>query len=209
VSHALDHLFVFCRDGAPELSALQAHGLAADLRRDHQGQGTQNACLGFRNGYLELLWLHDEQAARDPHVKPLGLHERARWRDTAASPFGICVRPDTNGLPPPFPTWDYRPRYLPAGMTIDMACNSGVLGEPLLFRIDRPFVAFGSHRLASRTLRQATLATPDLAPMSLLRDVAMPGLRLIDGDAHLLELEFDDAREQIDLRPALPLRLRL
>jgi hypothetical protein len=79
----------------------------------------------------------------------------------------------------------------------------------LLFHVDRPFVAFGSHRLASRTLRQATLAIPDLAPMSLLRDVAIPSLRLVDGDAHLLELEFDDARDDIDLRPTLPLRLQL
>ncbi len=210
MSHALDHLFVFCRDGAPELAALAAHGLTVDLRRDHPGQGTQNACIGFANGYLELLWLHDEQAARDPHVKPLGLQERARWRETAASPFGICVHPLASGQQPPFPTWDYHPRWLPQGVTLDMACNSGVLGEPLLFRINRPLTAIGgSHRLAKRVLRQATFSIPLLAPMSLLRDVRIDRLQLVDGAQPRLDLEFEGAAEEIDLQPTLPLRLRL
>jgi hypothetical protein len=201
--HRLDHLFLFCAAGAPELAALTQIGLTADLRRRHQGQGTANVCIGFADGYLELLWLADDQEARLPLVKPLGLHERSRWRETGASPFGLCVRPDAPGTPPPFPTWDYAPAYLPGGLTIAMACNSGVLGEPLLFQVDRPFTAIGGgHALATRRLRQATVGVRDLAPMSLLRDAPAP----------LLELEFElagaDAARSFDLRPALPLVLR-
>jgi hypothetical protein len=209
VTHVLDHLFVFCSPGAPELAPLLARGLDIDLRREHPGQGTANVCIGFADGYLELLWLRSEPEARDPHVKPLGLHERARWRETRSSPFGVCVRPDAPGLTPPFASWDYRPKFLPAGMTIDMACNSGVLGEPMLFRLDRPFVPLGGrHALATRKLVRATLTVPNLAPMSMWREVRLPKLVIQDGDEHRLDLEFTDARGELDLRPALPLRLR-
>lgn len=206
--HALDHIYVFCRPGAPELASLQAHGLQPGLRREHPGQGTANACIGFANSYLELLWLADEQAARDPHVKPLGLHERARHGETGASPFGVCVRPTSAGAPPPFVPWQYRPAYLPAGLHIDMACNSGVIGEPMLFAVDRPYQPFGPRPWSQRELVRAVLTVRDLAPMSLLRAVSVPGLEFVDGPAPLLDLHFAAAAgAPIDLRPLLPLRL--
>jgi Glyoxalase-like domain len=206
--HAIDHLFVFCRPQAPELTTLQAHGLLPGLRRDHPGQGTANVCIGFADAYLELLWLADETAARDPHVKPLGLQERARWRETGASPFGIAVRPEPAGAAPPFVPWDYRPSYLPPGMSIAMACNSGVLGEPLLFQVDRPYQSFGPRPWSARRLVLAELVVPDLAPMSLLREVRVPGLRISDGPVARLDLHFDGAgTSPLDLQPSLPMRL--
>ncbi|MBL9076902.1 MAG: VOC family protein [Planctomycetes bacterium] len=209
--HAVDHVFVFCRTDAPEQRRLVDLGLCIGVRREHRGQGTANVCFGFADAYLELLWLADDAAARDRHVKPLGLHERARWRETAASPFGVCVRPTPAGAPPPFAAWPYAPAWLPPDLRIDMACNSGVLGEPLLFAIDRPFVPFGvPHRAADRRLREVVLTVPDLAPMSSLREVAVPGLRFVDGPAHALELVFDGARgDRLDLGPDLPVVLRL
>lgn len=207
--HAIDHLYVFVDPAGPELAALAAQGLAPDLHRRHTGQGTANACFGFADGYLELLWLADEREARDPLVRPLGLHERARWRETGASPLGIGLRPSVVGGQPPFPAWDYRPSHVPNGTTIAMACNSGVLGEPLLFQIDRPFVAFGQNqRLRHRHLLRALVTVRDLAPMSLLRELSVPGLVLRDGTAPLLELEFAGAIGVADLRPTLPLVLR-
>ncbi len=206
--HTIDHLFVFCRAGAPEAAQLTSRGLDIGVRRQHHGQGTANVCFGYGDGYLELLWLDDEQAARDAMVKPLGLHERARWREHNASPFGICLRPTTPGTPPPFPSWDYRPRYLPADLSLPMACNSGVLGEPLLFAIDRPFVPLPQrHTLARRRLTRATLTVRELAPMSLLHDLHVPALVVQDGDAPGLVLEFEGGGETLDLSPALPLRL--
>jgi hypothetical protein len=204
--HVVDHVFVFCAPSAPEQQALLAHGLRPGVRREHRGQGTANVCFGFADAYLELLWLADEAAARDPMVKPLGLHERARWRETAASPFGIALRPTQPG-PLPFVGWPYRPAYLPPDTRIDMACNSGVVGEPLLFAVDRPFVPFGvPHRFADRRLTGVRVTVPDLAPMSLLRDVQVPGLSIVDGAEPLLELRFAaGAGARLDLRPQLPL----
>jgi hypothetical protein len=207
--HAVDHVFVFCRSGAPEVEALQRAGLPVGLRREHQGQGTANLCIGFAGCYLELLWLADETAARDPHVKPLGRHERSRWRDNTASPFGVAVRPTTPGGAPPFVPWDYTPRYLPPQFRIEMACNSGVLGEPMLFQVDRPWQPFGPpHALRERAVAEVRLTVPNLAPRSLLREVQVPGLVIADGPHHRLELTFAGNRtRQLDLAPALPVAL--
>lgn len=207
----VDHVFVWCAAASPELLHLERQGLAAGVRREHRGQGTANACVGFADSYLELLWLADEAAARDPHVRPLGLSERARWRETGASPFGIALRPrGAVGESLPFVAWDYRPAYLPPELVIHMACNSGVLGEPLLFAIDRPFAPFGvPHRLANARLQKTIVTVVDQAPMSLLRDLAVPGLELRDGPEPLLEMEFAGAGAlTLDLRPQLPVALR-
>lgn len=209
----LDHVFVFCRPDAPEQARLAANGLAVGMRREHPGQGTRNVCFGFADAYLELLWLADEEAARDPIVKPLGLHERSRWREWSASPFGICVRSDAPGEAPPLPTWDYRPPYLPDDVAIRMGCNSGVIGEPLVFQIERPFAPFAvAHALSRARLTAVRVTVPDLAPMSLLRDVRVPGLTIAEGAAPLLELELAGpgatGGRRLDLAPELPLVLR-
>jgi hypothetical protein len=208
--HALDHVFVFCGAGAPEQQALVDAGLQVGERREHRGQGTANACFGFADCYLELIWLADEAAARDPMVKPLGLHERARWRETNASPFGVCLRASAPGEAPPFASWDYRPAWAPADRPIQMACNSGVIGEPMLFAIDRPFAPFGPrHTLSDAHLLQAAVTARGLAPMSMLREVAVPGLAIRSGDEPLLELTFAGATGRtLDLRPGLPLVMR-
>ncbi|HEX5053613.1 MAG TPA: VOC family protein [Planctomycetota bacterium] len=208
--HVIDHVFVFCGRGAPEQQLLVAKGLRVGVQRQHPGQGTANVCFGFANAYLELLWLDSEAEARLPMVRPLGLQERARWRETNASPFGVCVRPVSPGAVPPFVQWDYRPAYLPPGLTIQMACNSGVLGEPMLFAVDRPFQPFDTgHGMAGAQLAQTTITVPDLAPMSLLREVAVPGLSIQAGPEPLMELSFEHGGGAVlDLRPQLPLVLR-
>ncbi|MBL8727309.1 MAG: VOC family protein [Planctomycetes bacterium] len=205
----VDHVFVFCDRDAPEQRHLAAAGLRVGVQREHRGQGTANVCFGFRDAYLELLWLADEAGAREVMVKPLGLQERARWRHTRASPFGVCLRPGAAGEPTPFVAWPYRPAYLPAGTSIAMASNSGVIGEPLLFAVDRPFQPFGvPHALADRGLAAVAVTVPDLAPMSLLRELSVPGLQIRDGGEHLLELTLADAQgRRLDLRPHLPVVL--
>ena len=61
----------------------------------------------------------------------------------AFSPFGVGFRPapaegSEQGRAVPFPTWEYRPPYLPEPLAIHMAANSDVATEPLLF-----YLAFG------------------------------------------------------------------
>lgn len=213
---AIDHFFVFTRLDAPEQQRLIEAGLAIGTRREHRGQGTQNVCFSFADSYLELIWLADEQGARDPMVKPLGLYERMHWRDHRASPFGICVKPEQAGAEPPFAHWDYRPEYLPADASIRMGCNSGVIGEPILFQLDRAGDATeattDAHALSRHRLHKLKVTTPALAPMSLLHDLKVDGLELVAGSEHLMEVELRDGAtangNELDLRPELPVVLR-
>jgi hypothetical protein len=216
---SIDHIYVFTRVNAPEQQRLVDRGLCVGSHRDHAGQGTRNACFAFAGSYLELLWLEDDKAAHNVMAKPLGLYERMHWRTHKASPFGICVRPDSSepegaAAEPPFAHWDYRPDYLPEGVHIAMGCNSGVIGEPLLFQINRPFQPFGEeHTLSQFHIEKLVVTTPGLAPMSMLHEVTIDRLELRTGEEHLMEVTLRNAdlaigNEVLDLRPDLPVILR-
>jgi len=129
----IDHLFVFVQPQAPELARLADAGLQERFRRDHPGQGTANVCCCFDNAYLELLWLHNADQAHDPAVARMQLVERAAWRTSGASPFGIALRTGPSE-PLPFETWDYAAPFLPSGMSIPVALASDDPRQPLLFR---------------------------------------------------------------------------
>lgn len=129
MSTNLCHVFVFVDDRAAALAALASCGLAESFRRVHEGQGTANICACFDNAYLELLWPEDQGALASVSVARTRLAERSRWRDTGASPFGIGLRGRI-----PFPTWEYRPPYLPDGAGIAIALGSEDPRQPFLFR---------------------------------------------------------------------------
>jgi len=204
----VDHVFVFTRRDAPERERLLQRGLQIGRERAHEGQGTQNVCFGFADSFLELIWLADEKGAREPMVKPLGLLERSQWRDYRASPFGLCLRTEP-GEAVPFAHWDYRPRYLPEGKVIDMGCNSGVIGEPLLFRAPSAYEPLTvEHALSQHRLQRVRITTPELAPMSLLHDLQLDGVEFANGGEHLMELTLGESGQELDLRPELPLVLR-
>ena len=128
--HELCHIFMFVEPGAPERTALEKLGLRESYRRDHPGQGTSNVCYCFDNAFLELLWVTDPLAVSAPAIARTGLAERANWRTNGATPFGIALRGGRTAL---FPTWDYRPPYLPAGTSIAVAQSSSDATQPLLF----------------------------------------------------------------------------
>ena len=98
----------------------------------HPGQGTANRRFFFRNFFLELLWVDDAaQAQREP-AAGTRLWERWSQRNGAASPFGLLLRPQGEApVDLPFPTWSYRPSYLPPGASLEFACGVP-LGEPAL-----------------------------------------------------------------------------
>jgi hypothetical protein len=125
----LCHLFVFVADRAAAEQAFAACGLVPSFARSHPGQGTANLCACFDNAYLELLWCEDENELASAPVVRTRLAERARWRETGASPFGIGLRGHL-----PFPSWEYRPLYLPEGMSIPVALASEDPRQPFIFR---------------------------------------------------------------------------
>lgn len=216
---ALDHVFVFASVGAPEASRLLSLGLVEGSRNVHRGQGTANRRFFFQNAMLELIWVHDEREARSAAIAPTGLWERFHFRQTGASPFGICLRASDPAIAPlPFETWSYRPPYLRAGLEIPVARTLS-FAEPMLF--SSPFAIRPD---ASPDRREPTDHTNGLREISRVRvtladgTALSPSLRAIEqlgvaafvgGREPLMELSFDGATkgESADLRPELPLLL--
>jgi hypothetical protein len=212
----IDHVFVATSDPTLEATA-RDFGLQFTRRSVHQGQGTANACAVFENAFLELLFPVQADEIVSDVVRPLGLDERTRWRETGACPFGICFRPlepVPNEAALPFETWPYRPAYLPVGGSIPVVTPRGSLFEPLVFVTTQPRppnVFQGSaHRGFRRRLTALSIQSP--------HDVQAPGVRwFIDGGLlsfqrgpeYLLELIWDGGKDGASERlPALPLGVR-
>jgi hypothetical protein len=215
--NVLDHLILLCEKGAPEADSLVHLGLTEGPSNTHPGQGTANRRFFFQNAYLELLWVNDEIEARSEMVRPTQLWDRWMGRRTDACPFGVVLRPGSaESAPPPFSLRAYRPAYLPAGMTIDVA--DGVpLTEPAIFCLGfagsrgTTQGAAHSHRPGLERITGVTIDTP----VSGSRSEAMQWLEasgvlsLRPADRWLMTVAFDNQRAgaSADLRPALPLLL--
>ena len=204
----IDHIFIRVQPGGPEADALREFGLSEGSGNRHPGQGTANRRFFFANAFLELLWVADETEIASEQTRPTMLRERLSGGD--ASPFGICFRPNAA-----FPTWDYKPSYLPAGMTIGIASDAP-LSEPMWFctSAGKPPELFegerrqplqhaaGLHRITGlRCTLPSTAALSEAAGAS--------GIHFTEGGEHLLEICFDDKARGMskDLRPGLPVIL--
>jgi hypothetical protein len=196
-------------------------GLTEGSSNVHPGQGTANRRFFFRNAMLELLWVGDEREARSEPIAPTWLWERSRWRQTGASPFGICLR-GTDGTTRalPFETWSYRPPYLPAGMEIPVA-RAASPAEPMMFAIPfgrRPDAVPPQRRepiehpigVREITSVRVTLARGGGLTPPLHAAEQLGIARFIRDTEHLMDLSFDEASrgESADFRPELPLVLR-
>lgn len=186
----LHHVFCFTPPDPPTIP-----GLVETFRRAHPGQGTANRCHMFGDAYLELLWETDRADITGPAVARTGLAQRARWRDTGACPFGLCVTPSrSGGAAAPFPTWDYTPPFLPAGMAIPVATLSDDIRQPFVFLpppAGQPAVAWqpGLGRIAALTLEHP----PTIHPAPALRALSLePPLRLAEGAGWRLLLSVED-----------------
>lgn len=127
MSIELDHVFWMMpkADVPAAAQAFETFGLRESYRRRHPGQGTANICYCFGNAFLEILWLEDEAEARSPEIARTLLAERATG---TANPFGIAWRGDAG-----IAMWDFKPPYLPDGLSIAVAeaCDDPQL--PLMF----------------------------------------------------------------------------
>ena len=126
----LDHIFVIIEPDGREIARMDELGFVPTYRRKHPGQGTENVCYAFDNLYLELLWICAAEEARSAAIGRTGLYERSRWRADGTCPFGIAWRGEAAEIA----VWDYRPPYLPAGMSIAVACEGDDPRRPMLFR---------------------------------------------------------------------------
>jgi hypothetical protein len=214
-----DHLFILTEIGASDADRLVSLGLLEGTSNHHPGQGTTNRRFFFHNAMLEFLWVCDAEEARSDLIRPTHLWERWANRQNGACPFGICLRTTTNdGDSIAFPSWAYRPPYLPAPLSIAVGTNSDVLTEPMLFqtpfgkRPDRYSTEKAqplNHPLGLREITRVELVSAATEPPSpelqAVLNTDRVGLRA--GVGYCVELEFDGEvqGQQVDFRPGLPL----
>lgn len=139
MSIELDHIFVFVdrRELGTITQKLAQIGLVETYRRRHWGQGTANICYCFSNAFLELLWVEDEVELGAPELARTKFAQRGFWFDqigAGINPFGVAWRGDAGVIDgQEIGTWDFRPAYLPAGVSIPVAFSSDDLANPFLF----------------------------------------------------------------------------
>jgi hypothetical protein len=211
----LDHIFICSAVGAPEGDALVRHGLVEGSGNTHPGQGTANRRFFFSNGYLELLWIASPDEAQSEGTRRTRLWERWSRRGGVACPFGFALRPAGEApATAPFPTWVYRPPYLPAGFAIEFA-QDVPLSEPEWFYL--PFVRRPAerhepmnHSLTAGDIGAIAIGMPSAgAPCAVsAAAAAAAGVRFFVSNEYVMEIEFTRAGgHSLDLRPVLPLRL--
>lgn len=134
MSFELDHVFCFCEPQVPELQVVKKLGFTVLPERTHQSQGTSNRCVVFEENYLEFIYLSSREEAEKNDLR---LHERADWKSTKASPFGIALRgtipeKDKNDF------WEYKPVYAQGKSIFIHKFSQEHPEAPLLFVIPLP-----------------------------------------------------------------------
>jgi len=212
----LDHVFILCSPGAPEAAALSRLGLTEGSPNTHPGQGTACRRFFFRNAYLELLWVRDVEEVQNALSTPTRLFQRWSARQNGASPFGVVLRPSgAEPGTPSFPSWQYRPRYLPSSVPLEVALGTR-LSEPELFYLPLPrrpggFEEPNEHAAPLHEVTSVRIAVPG-PPTAALRAVEALGLvSFVSAAEPVVELGFGPAAGSVgsaDLRSGLPFVLR-
>jgi hypothetical protein len=213
-------VFVWVSADAPEARLLEEAGLKLDPETAvHTGQGTASKFFSFENAYLELIWIADASTAT------ADWRERAAWRDTGASPFGLGLRRVSDvDAPAPFATRRHSAPWMPRGAAIEIAVAAGDVMEPFVFIVPpamavRPLETLSAderealvHPLGVRRVTGVGFGVHATGP-HLPVVTTLAGLEVLDlivGSLPALELTFDWSAhgQAVDLAPALPIRLR-
>lgn len=209
----LDHIFIMCDVDAPEAMALTTAGLVEGLPNVHPGQGTACRRFAFPRQYLELVWVADATEAQNHRTRRTRLWERWSLRRREACPFGLVFRIAGGTTTAPFPTWSYTPRYLPVGVSLEMADDTPIcepefcILPPGSRRVDRP----QQPAVPGIAITHLHLGTPrGVLKASASRWAASAGvISASREEEYVLTVTFDhaDAQRSVDLRPILPLVL--
>ncbi len=216
----IDHIFICVPPNANEAELLKDFGFTEGTANEHPGQGTANRRFFFNNAFIELLFLKDTDEAQSKLTQPTMLYERLTSESNNVSPFGICFRPSDgdNKKEALFPSWSYKPTYLPPDLQIDVADTP--INEPMWF-----FLSFAARPdKAPVDSKQPLKHSNDFSELSSIK-ITIPkmkelspeakivantkGVKVLSGESHLLELCFNGEKDGLikDFRPNLPLVL--
>lgn len=131
----LDHIFIFTPKPGNEADCLVESGLVEGPGNKHPGQGTANRRFFFKNCYLEILWVENEEELMSEQVAPSMLWQRSGTNIKKASPFGLCLSNTIDTNPVFKNAIKYNPPYFSGDMTIDVIANINAPGYPWVFRL--------------------------------------------------------------------------
>jgi len=211
----LDHFFVAVPGPESGFAAVEAAGFTTSPSHPHPGQGTASRGVCFENAYLEFIWLTDPNEAASTPIRRTRLSERID-PSSGVCPFGIGLRQKGDMDPKlPFQTWDYRPPYLPEGLSFQMSESSMELGEPLVFFLpwlSGPGRPPEEHPNGARRVTELRIVLQDGAAesetLAALSEASVATFR--SGSGYFMEIELDGGRsgKSLDLRPETPLRIK-
>jgi len=208
-----DHMFLLVKPGAPERVAFEKAGFTVDPRvSKHDGQGTASVSVEFDDGYIELMWVEptvDVVPAAQRAVEKF--RQRAAWRTSGWSPFGINLSPLVPGDIPvfPFPTWDIQMPWMEGGKITILTTREDTTSPSVSLHPNATHQAADRHPNGTKRITHMRIVAPPgyhpVPAMLYARDIG--AIELGAGDAWLAEVTLDYGRqkETRDLRPDLPI----
>ena len=233
----LDHLNIWVKNPKKAKERLTDIGFTSvpdSLSQIHKGQGTTGRYFFFLNGYLELIFVYDQNEFEQnvEKNKDLDFTERANFQSNGASPFSIALKvKDYEVEKIPFEKVKYHQDWMEEGTNIFAAKNSKTpLKEPSVFVVypeiesdtfetiadlknipdeNAIWREFYKHPNGVKNITNILITSTDLdLKTETIKAVnGMENLTVKNGMKHLMELYFDNNAQgkSFDLRPELPL----
>ncbi|WP_375238539.1 hypothetical protein [Aurantibacter sp.] len=237
----IDHFNIWVKNPKTSKEKLVDIGFVSvpdSLSGIHDGQGTSGKYFYFLNGYLELIFVYNQNEFEANNLinKELDFKERANFYVNGASPFSIALKlKDYKSEKIPFEKISYHQNWMEKNMTIFSAKNSKThLKEPSVFIVypeiesqvfesltdlqnfpseDDFWKDFFKHPNGAKKITNIIVSSTDLD----LNTETMKSINRIEnttiknGKEHLMELYFDNniQGKSFDLRPDLPLIIYL
>jgi hypothetical protein len=237
----VDHLNIWVKNPKKAKERLTDIGFSSvpdSLSQIHKGQGTTGRYFHFLNGYLELIFVYDQNELEENILKnkDLDFIERANFENNETSPFSIALKVKDYDIEKiPFEKISYHQDWMEKDANIYSAKNSKThLNEPSIFVVypeiesdifeslsdlknipdEYSFAReFYKHPNGAKKITNIIITSTDI-------DIKTETIRAVNGIAnltikndteHLMILYFDNNAQgkSFDLRPELPLIIYL
>lgn len=237
----VDHFNIWVKNpqkAKEKLIEIGFNSVPDSLSQIHKGQGTAGKYFNFLNGYLELIFVYeqDELEENNNKNKELDFTARANFEKNGASPFSIALKvKDYNIEKIPFEKVKYRQEWMEENSYIYSAKNSKIhLQEPSIFVIypeiesdtfetlaelknipDEYAFAREFYKHPNEAVKVTNILITstdlDLKTETIKATNGIKNLTVKNGEEHLMELYFDNniQKKSFDLRPELPLIVHL
>ena len=233
----VDHFNIWVKNPKTTKQRLTEIGFTSvpdSLSQIHKGQGTAGRYFNFLNGYLELIFVYDqnELEKNNKNNENLDFTERADFEKNGASPFSIALKvKDYDVEKIPFEKVIYHQDWMEENANIFSAKNSKThLKEPSIFVIypeiesdkfetladlknipdEYAFAReFYKHPNGAKKITNIIITSThlNLKTETIKAVNGIQNLTVKNGTEHLMELYFDNnvQGKSFDLRPELPL----